>query len=79
MKAAKIGIRKIEAGEKGGYFEFSQDANINPAILVNLLQTQPQYYRMEGPTKLKIFLTDSDRQKRIKFVNDLVDQLSQAA
>lgn len=79
LKAAKIGIRKIEAGEKGGYFEFSQDANINPAILVNLLQTQPLYYRMEGPTKLKIFLTDSDRQKRIKFVNDLVDQLSQAA
>ncbi len=77
LKAATIGIKKIENGEKGGYFEFDQNAAINPTFLVGLLQTQPNIFRMEGPTKLKILAEQSDRKKRIKFLEDLLEQFRQ--
>ncbi|MDX1301937.1 transcription-repair coupling factor [Photobacterium sp.] len=77
LKAAGIGVRRIEAGEKGGYFEFSHNASINPGFLVNLLQSQPQHYRMEGPTKLKIMAPMAERKGRIKFVDGLLTKLSE--
>ncbi len=77
LKAATIGIKKIENGGKGGYFEFDQNAAINPTFLVGLLQTQPNIFRMEGPTKLKILAEQSDRKKRIKFLEDLLEQFRQ--
>jgi transcription-repair coupling factor (superfamily II helicase) len=77
LKAATVGIRRIEAGEKGGYLEFEQDAAINPVFLVGLLQSKPQHYRMEGPTKLKVMAPMTDRKERIKFVDQLLTQLSE--
>jgi transcription-repair coupling factor (superfamily II helicase) len=77
LKAAAVGIRRIEAGEKGGYLEFEQDAAINPVFLVGLLQSKPQHYRMEGPTKLKVMAPMTDRKERIKFVDQLLTQLSE--
>ncbi|MGF1785740.1 transcription-repair coupling factor [Photobacterium swingsii] len=74
LKAAGIGIKRIEAGEKGGYLEFNPDANINPTFLVGLLQSQPQKYRMEGPTKLKLATPLNNTKDRIKFVDDVLTQ-----
>lgn len=77
LKAAGLGVRRIEAGEKGGYVEFAQNASINPGFLVNLLQSQPQHYRMDGPTKLKVMAPMSDRKDRIKYVDGLLTKLSE--
>ncbi|ELR67552.1 Transcription-repair coupling factor [Photobacterium marinum] len=77
MKAAGLGIRRIEAGEKGGYVEFTQNAAIDPGFLVNLLQTQPQHYRMDGPTKLKLMAPMSDRKQRVKYVDGLLTNLTE--
>ncbi|PSW21140.1 transcription-repair coupling factor [Photobacterium sanctipauli] len=77
LKAADVGVRKIEAGEKGGFIEFNPNAAINPAFLVGLLQAQPQHYRMEGPTKLKVMAPMTDRKDRIKYVDGLLTQLAE--
>ncbi|MGF1723252.1 transcription-repair coupling factor [Photobacterium nomapromontoriensis] len=77
LKAAGIGIRKIEAGEKGGFIEFNQNAAIDPGFLVGLLQSQPQHFRMEGPTKLKVLAPMSDRKDRIKYVDGLLTKLAE--
>ena len=77
LKAAGLGVRRIEAGEKGGYVEFAQNAAIDPGFLVNLLQSQPQHYRLDGPTKLKVMAPMSDRKDRIKYVDGLLTQLAQ--
>ncbi|MGF1682333.1 transcription-repair coupling factor [Photobacterium minamisatsumaniensis] len=77
LKAAGLGVRKVEAGEKGGFIEFNQNAAINPGFLVSLLQSQPQHYRMEGPTKLKVMAPMSDRKDRIKYVDGLLTKLAE--
>lgn len=79
LKAAGIGVRKIEAGEKGGFIEFNPNANIDPGLLVGLLQSQPQHFRMEGPTKLKVMAPMSDRKDRIKYVDGLLTKLAENA
>ncbi|NAW86071.1 transcription-repair coupling factor [Photobacterium halotolerans] len=77
LKAANLGLRRIEAGEKGGYFEFTENAAIDPGFLVGLLQSQPQQFRMDGPTKLKVTATLTDRRERIKYVDGFLTQLAE--
>ncbi len=72
IQASQIKAKKVEAHDKGGFIEFYPDADINPAYLVQLLQSQPQKFAMEGPTKFKFALPLADRRKRMQFVADLV-------
>jgi transcription-repair coupling factor (superfamily II helicase) len=77
LAAAAIKAKKIEAHDKGGFLEFYPDADINPAYLVKLLQSQPQKFSMEGPTKFKFTVPLVDRRKRIQFVGDLLGEFRQ--
>ncbi|WP_428773686.1 transcription-repair coupling factor [Vibrio sp.] len=77
LTAAEIKAKKIEAHDKGGYIEFYPNADINPAFLVKLLQSQPQKFAMDGPTKFKFAIPLTDRRKRIEFVGDMLTQFEQ--
>ncbi|MGD8170163.1 transcription-repair coupling factor [Vibrio sp. TRT 21S02] len=77
LDAAKLKIKKIEAHDKGGFIEFYPDADINPTYLVKLLQSQPQKFAMEGPTKFKFAVPLTDRRKRIQFVADMLGEFQQ--
>ncbi|WP_295902879.1 transcription-repair coupling factor [uncultured Vibrio sp.] len=77
LDAAAIKVKKIEAHDKGGYIEFYPDADINPVFLVKLLQSQPQKFAMEGPTKLKFTIPLVDRRKRVRFVVDMLSEFQQ--
>ncbi|CAH0533789.1 Transcription-repair-coupling factor [Vibrio stylophorae] len=75
LAASQILVKRLEAGEKGGFIEFDSNARIDPAFMVNLLQTQPTHYGFDGPTKLKFMFPLSDRRERIQFVTGLLTQL----
>lgn len=77
LEAAGLGVRKIEAGEKGGVIEFHENAQIDPGFLVGLLQSQPTTYRFDGPTKLKITESLTDRRERVSFIEHLLSQLAE--
>ncbi|NOI13253.1 transcription-repair coupling factor [Vibrio hepatarius] len=77
LQAAMLKVKKIEAHEKGGYIEFYPDADINPMYLVKLLQSQPQKFAMDGPTKFKFTVPLVDRRKRIQFVADMLGEFQQ--
>lgn len=77
LQAATLKARKIEAHDKGGFIEFSPDAEINPMYLVKLLQSQPQKFAMDGPTKFKFTVPLVDRRKRIQFVGDMLEEFQQ--
>ncbi|EEX92697.1 transcription-repair coupling factor [Vibrio orientalis CIP 102891 = ATCC 33934] len=77
LEAAALKVKKIEAHDKGGFVEFYPDADINPMYLVKLLQSQPQKFAMDGPTKFKFTIPLVDRRKRIQFVNDILGEFQQ--
>jgi transcription-repair coupling factor (superfamily II helicase) len=53
LRAAQLGIRKIDAGATGGYFIFDQDNKIDTRRVLKLIQTRPKDYRLDGPLKLR--------------------------
>lgn len=77
LHAAKLGIRKIDAHDRGGVIEFAQNAQIDPGFLVGLLQSHPSRYRFEGPTKLKIAESLTDRRERVAFIETLLNQFAE--
>ena len=72
LQAQDLGIRRIEAQEKGGFVEFSEKNHVDPAYLIGLLQNNPKQYRLDGPSKLKFICDLTDRTKRIEFIADLL-------
>ncbi|HTB27698.1 MAG TPA: transcription-repair coupling factor [Steroidobacteraceae bacterium] len=53
LRAAQLGIRKIDAGATGGYFVFDEDNKIDTRRVLKLIQTRPKDYRLDGPLKLR--------------------------
>lgn len=75
LKAQALGISKIEAGPKGGRFEFSQNPKINPEKIIRLIQENSTVYTLEGPQKLRFKLDLSDPKSRIQAVHTLLGSL----
>ena len=76
IKAAPLGIRKIDLGEKGGRLHFQEQTNIDTAQLINLIQSQPDKYKLDGQDKLRIVQETSDSMERIANLHQLLDSLT---
>ncbi|WP_017444881.1 transcription-repair coupling factor [Gayadomonas joobiniege] len=77
LKAARLGINKIEAGPKGGYIEFSPATKVDPAFIIGLIQSQPRVYSMGGADKLRFNLSVEDTRERFKLVESMISQFEQ--
>lgn len=78
IKAEKLGITKIDLGNQGGYVEFSPDTPVQAISIIQMMQKQPTYYRMDGGQRLKVMLMLEEYEKRIGFANTLLDELLKA-
>ena len=70
-----MGVTKIEAGDTGGRLIFNEKPNIDPAKLIQLIQTQPQHYRLDGGQKLQITQAMPDVSTRHTQITTLLGQL----
>lgn len=77
QQARKLGIKRIESNEKGGFIEFSQDNCVDPAHLIGLLQREPKVYRLDGPARLKFIKDLTARQQRLEFIDNLLGNMAQ--
>lgn len=75
--AQKMGIKRIEGNERGGFIEFGKQNRVNSDYLVSLLQNEPRVYRLDGPTKLKFTQDLTDRAARLKFISALLAAFQQ--
>ena len=76
LKAGPLGVRKIELGEKGGRMYFHERTNIDTGQLINLIQSQPQKYKLDGQNKLKISQEIPDGAMRFKVIGDLLESIT---
>lgn len=77
--AQKMGIRKIEAHDKGGVIEFAEKNHVDPVWLIGLLQKSPQHFRLDGPTRLKFFQDLNERKTRMEWVTQFMTQVQENA
>lgn len=73
--ASKIGIKNLNAGVDKGKIEFTEQPNINPSTLIQLIQLQPKKYQLAGPHQLKFNLSSNNSDERIYEITTLLNQL----
>ncbi len=71
-----LGILKVEVGSEGGRLVFNQQPKIDTDKLVNLIQSQPQIYMLDGKDRLRFTCSMNSLQQRIDTVLGLVHQLA---
>jgi len=77
LQAQTVGLRKIEASDKGGYFDFAPQNKVDPTWLIGLLQKEPQQWKLDGPTRLRFTRELSERKLRMEWVQGFVSQLAE--
>ena len=77
LQAQVVGINKVEGNATGGMIEFAQETQIDPSFIIQLLQSQPKIYRMDGPQKLKFNVPTQSAKDRLQLVADMLEQFSQ--
>jgi transcription-repair coupling factor (superfamily II helicase) len=74
--AAPMGIRKIELGSEEGRILFDADPDIDTDSLIELIQSQSQHYRLDGPTKLRLYGDFQSVDARFTRVSELLSTLA---
>lgn len=69
-------MKKIEAGPKGGYIEFSEKTPVDPRFIIGLIQQQSRTYKMEGANRLRFIIASEDAKSRVKLVNQMLNDFS---
>ena len=75
LRAAPLGIRKIDLGSGGGKLSFGDTTAVDPARIVSLLQSQPHRFRLEGEFLLRIRWPLPDVDARLHAIDHIVAEL----
>ncbi len=75
LKAEQLGITKVDISQQGGHIEFAPDTPVQAVTIIQMMQKHPTYFRMNGGQRLKIMYMLEDYEKRIQFIQDLLDSL----
>ncbi|KES14652.1 Transcription-repair coupling factor (superfamily II helicase), partial [Gilliamella apicola SCGC AB-598-I20] len=71
-QASRLGITKIELGDKGGFIEFGANNKISVDYLIEIIQKSPKIYRLEGTNRLKLIKSDLQRIDRVDYIKNLL-------
>ncbi len=76
LKAAPIGVRKIDFGAASGRIIFKEDAPVDAARLVQLVQLHSKIYRFDGPQTLRVQQSMEDADTRLECLDTLLSDLT---
>ncbi len=74
LKASGFGIKKIDANVSSGRIEFSQHTDVDPMSLVELIQREPQIYKLGSANQLQFKHNSSEPQKKLELIDQLLDK-----
>ena len=76
QKAARLGITAIRGADNGITVEFAETPRINVDQLMQLLQTQPQDYRLKGQQRLLITRESTSMSQRLERLHLFLDRIT---
>ena len=77
LRAQALGIKRIDVGSKGGRIDFVAQPNINPMVIIELIQRDASY-RLDGQSRLRVNKPLADAAARFAELDNLLDLLSVA-
>lgn len=75
LTADTMGLQKVEASDSSIRLEFTQNTTVDPLKLVQLVQQQPNKYRLDGATTLRCQIATQEADKRLRAVEELLQHL----
>lgn len=75
--AKQLGIKKLSASHNCIRIELSDKPNINVENLIQLVQSKPALYRLEGSDKIRYSLVQNNEAARFKAAEYLLSQLAE--
>ncbi|MDH3946899.1 MAG: transcription-repair coupling factor, partial [Chromatiales bacterium] len=75
VRAAPIGIRKIDANSAGGKIAFSENTAVDPLALVKLVQSDARLFSLDGPDKLRFRIPSASDEERLAAVESVLKRL----
>jgi len=76
LRAAPLGVRKIDAGAKGARIEFVENPPIDATAVLRLLQSAPRRYRLDGSNRLRVIQEMPDATSRLKTITETLSALA---
>ncbi|ORU93609.1 MAG: transcription-repair coupling factor [Cycloclasticus sp. symbiont of Poecilosclerida sp. N] len=73
QQASLLGVEKISLGKSSGLIQFSAEPTVEAAKIIELIQTQPQVFRLEGPHKLRLAKKLDNSEQKVEFILDLLN------
>ena len=75
LRAAPLGIRKIDLGAGGGRVAFGEVPSVDPARIVALLQSHPRRFGLDGETRIRVRWELPDLDARLGAIDHIVAAL----
>jgi transcription-repair coupling factor (superfamily II helicase) len=75
LRAAGLGIRRLEIGTQAGLVEFGTGHRVDPAHVIRLMQQGGGRYRLDGQQRLRLKLEAPDAVSRFRAAAGLLDSL----
>ncbi|MEJ2643660.1 MAG: transcription-repair coupling factor [Gammaproteobacteria bacterium] len=75
LRAAPLGITKIEGGERGGRLLFAPQPHVDPGVNIALIQNQPERYKLDGADRLRFTGDMPEAEQRLDAVATLLATL----
>jgi len=79
QRAERLGIVRLEAGDERGRIIFGASPAIDPMTLVQLIQQDPQHYRLDGADTLRFNAEMADPEQRFATLETLLENLNRKA
>jgi transcription-repair coupling factor (superfamily II helicase) len=76
LQAQQLGIRRIEASEKGGVVEFGDRTAVSPAYIIELIQKQSRIFKLEGGQKLRFNITSNSGAERLSLIAGMLSDFA---
>jgi transcription-repair coupling factor (superfamily II helicase) len=72
LQAQQLGIKRIEANNKGGMVEFSDKTQVSPSFIIELIQKQSRIFKLEGGQKLRFAIASIDVADRLSLIENML-------
>tara|TARA_R110002096_G_scaffold269820_11_gene463723 strand:+ start:3235 stop:6645 length:3411 start_codon:yes stop_codon:yes gene_type:complete len=79
LQAQRIGVDKITFAKSNGRLQFSDQPQVDPAKIIQLIQTQPQVFQLDGPQKLRFIKKLDSVEQKVAFILELLDSITLAS
>jgi transcription-repair coupling factor (superfamily II helicase) len=76
LAANALGLKRLDLGPAGGRVDFGPTPNVDAQAILQLIQKQPQHYRLDGPDRLRIKLELADPSLRLDAARGLLATLA---